>query len=272
MRRLDAFCLAAATVTLAAIAMPARAVPLGGNPIVIAVRRGDCEAAVQQLNAALNGPDAVTDFLAGRMLNEGVCVRQDRTAATDYLSRAADLGNKSAKLDYAAKVGVGEGSDQSYERAGMLCRDAGLDPQAHLSTYSLGYACTVGTLAAEQLRVSLPKGAWRANSGELVVSFQPATARMQIRSTPAVGAEPAQLGSHLHGPLFNAPQEIGKAWRSALAAAPKPDPAHLDDETIQLTLDVDMALEAGQDAIRQLGGRNYGTLRRDELAIPNTPH
>lgn len=260
----------AAAAVAAALAIPAPAVPLTSHPVVIAVRRGDCDEAIRQLNSSLHGDDAVTDFLAGRMLNEGICVRQDRIAATSYFSRAADLGNRIALLDYAEKVGLGEGGNQSYERAGTLCRSAGIDPGSQLSDYTLGYACTLGALTAETLRVSLPKGAWQPDSGVLVVSLQPASARLSIRSTPVVGFDQVQTGSHLHAPLFDVPQEIERAWRTALAQAPKADPAHLGDQPIELQLDVDMTLEVGGTARHREDTRHFGPLYREEITTPNT--
>jgi hypothetical protein len=271
MRRPDrAVSTIAATALAAALALPARALPLASHPVVTAVRRGDCDDAVRQLNTSLNADDAATDLLAGRMLNEGICVRQDRLAATSYFSRAADLGDRVAMLDYAAKIGLGEGGVQSYERAGTLCRSAGLDQAAHLSDYSLGYACTLAALTAEMLRTSLPKGAWRPNSGPLLVAIQPASARLSIRATPDVGFDQIQTGSHLHTPLFDVTQEIDKAWRSALAAVPRPDPAHLEDQTVELTLDVDMTLEIGATARHREDSRHFGPLYREQITVPNT--
>jgi hypothetical protein len=39
------------------------------------------------------------------MLDEGICLQKDTAAATDFYARAPDLGDKSAALDYASKVG-----------------------------------------------------------------------------------------------------------------------------------------------------------------------
>jgi hypothetical protein len=40
--------------------------------------------------------------------------------------------------DYAAKVGLGVGTEQDYARAGELCRAAGVDDQKQLSAAALG--------------------------------------------------------------------------------------------------------------------------------------
>jgi hypothetical protein len=238
---------------------------LASHPMVIAVHHGDCVGAVKLVNPEIGANDEQTAFLAGRMLDEGVCVQKDPVTATLYFARAADLGDKPATIDYGAKIGLGEGAEQSYERAGIVCRTGGLDPQAKLPTYALGYACTVGALAGERLRESLPKGAFRSNSGTLVVAFSPASGSMTIKSTPQVGAADTSTGSNLRSPIINAPQEINKAWHDAVEAAPKPDPTHLDDETILLPIDVDMTLELGREALNRIDSRNLGTLMRGDF-------
>ena len=256
-------------VILAAIAAPmsapAMSDTLASNPVVVAVRHGDCTGAAKLVNSEGMAIDERTAFVAGRMLDEGVCVVKDRVAAANYFSHAADLGYKPATLNYAAKLGLGEGAEQSYQRAGLVCRTGGLDPRAAYSTYSLGYACTLSALAGELLRTSLPKGAFRPNSGTLVVSFMPASAQMTIKSTPSVGMAEAGTGSNLRSALIDARQEINKAWRDALATAPKPDSAHLDDQAIELAIDVDMTLEVGREALTHIDSRNVGTLSRGDL-------
>jgi hypothetical protein len=182
------------------------------------------------------------------MLDEGICVQKDTVAATHFFARAADLGDQDAALDYAAKVGLGDGTQQSYERAGELCRAAGLDSQARLSAYSLGYACTLRGVAGELLRATLPKGAFRPGGGAALVEFNPTNAEMQVRATPQVGFADARTGSNVHNPLVDARQEIGKAWRAAVAAAPPPDAAQLDHQTIELSLDVERTIEVGREA------------------------
>jgi hypothetical protein len=50
-----------------------------------------------------------------------------------------------------------------------------------------------------------------------------------------------------------------------LRAPPKPDPAHLDDETILLPIDVDMTLEVGREVLNRIDSRNLGTLMRGDF-------
>jgi hypothetical protein len=146
-------------------------------------------------------------------------------------------------LDFAAKVGLGEGTEQDYQRAGKLCRDAGIDPQSRFSDYSLGYACTLRGVAGKLLRKTLPEGAFKPMAGAAVeVEFTPASGKVRVLSTPHVGKAEARTGSFVPQPLISAPQEIDKAWRGASAAAPTPDTARLDNQPLELTLDVDMTL------------------------------
>jgi hypothetical protein len=216
---------------------------LPSNSIVIAVRRGDCAGAVKLLTPDVNSNDVETAFLAGRLLDEGVCVHDDPVAAAHYFARAAELGNRDAVLDFAAKVGLGEGTEQDYQRAGELCRAAGIDPQSRFSNYSLGYACTLRGVAGKLLRKTLPVGAFKPMAGAAVgVEFTPASGQMRILSTPHVGTADTQTGSYVSHPLINAPQEIDKAWRGAVAAAPKPETARLDNQPLELSLDVDTTL------------------------------
>ncbi len=250
---------------LAMLAATASAASFAEHPIVVAINHGSCKAAVKLINLQVASNDAQTAFLAARMLDEGICVLKDPVAATPYFSRAADLGDHNAALDYAAKVGLGEGAEQRYERAGSLCRTGGLDPQGRMSSYSLGYACTVSAVAARLLRESLPQGAFLIGGGPAVVEFDPATAVMRVRSTPQVGMGDAAIGFHMRRPLINAQQEIDKAWHSAMAAVPKPDAARLDEQSVELPIDLDTSLEAGRKAAQAGDTQALHPLTRGEL-------
>ncbi len=233
---------------------------LASHPLAAAVRHGDCEGAVKLVDPDATKNDADTSFIAGRMLDEGICVRKDPAAAVRYLSHAAELGEKNAAIDYASKFGLGEQETQSYERAGMLCREAGIDPGSRVNTYALGYACTVADLAAQLLRESLPKGAFRPNSGQLLVNFTPGVSQLRIESTPRVGVDESHTGSNLRTPLIDATAEVNKAWSNAVSQVPKPDTSQLGSDTIELPLDVDMALELGRDASQHPGQLHFGTI------------
>jgi len=236
------------------------------RPIVAAMSHGDCSSAVKMANAGVSAGDAQVVFVVGRMVNEGLCTAPDRTAAANYFARAAELGDSSSALDFAIKVGLGEGVAQSYERAGELCRTGGLDPGSRMSRYSLGYACTVAGLAAEVLRTTLPRGAFR--SGALRVQFTPGTGAMEIRSTPSVTVVDASTGSNLPHPAIDAPRAITRAWKNALTQVPKPDASVLDKLPIEMSLDVDMTLEGAGLRTLSAPGQQASDIK---LAMPQAP-
>src|SRR5215469_3112146 len=140
------FTAAAVTAAFAAAALDKPAPSPVSRSVIAEIARGHCSAAVKVANANFESGDAQLALLVGRMLNEGICTQRDRTAALGYFARANALGARGAALDYGAKIGLGEGAEQSYERAGEICRSAELDPQRRLSRYSLGYACTVAAV------------------------------------------------------------------------------------------------------------------------------
>ncbi len=215
--------------------------------LVKAVIHGNCDTAVRLANEDLKSNDARAIFLVGRMVAEGVCVEPDVAAATPYFSRAAAAGLSAAQVEYGVQIGLGEGADQSYEHAGDLCQKAGLERQdGGASLYSLGYACTVRGLVSRRLRQSLPRGAFLRGTGVAQVSFNPASGVMQIRSLPRVASRSdTTTGTFLPQPLFDAQATIDKAWKDAMSDVPKPDAARLDNQSIELTLDLDMTIERG---------------------------
>jgi hypothetical protein len=241
------------------------ATTLASQPLAVAIRHGDCNGAVKLVNPDATLNDADTSFIAGRMLDEGLCVHKDTAAAIRYLSHAVELGNHSAEIDVAGKYGQGDQETQSYERAGTMCREAGLDPKSAASTYAVGYACTVGELTASMLRQSLPHGAFRPNSGQLLIEFTPGRDQMRIRSTPHVGEDESHTGSNLRTPIIDASAEIQKAWNNALAQVPKPDASLLGDSTIELPLDVDMTLEGGSGSAQRNSNLDFGPLFNSEV-------
>jgi hypothetical protein len=228
----------------AGFAAIASAAFLPSNSVVMELKRGDCLAAVKRVNPEVKSNDGQTAFVAGRLLDEGLCVHEDPVAAAHYFARAAELGNRDAVLDFAAKVGLGQGVEQDYQRAGELCRAAGLDPGGRFSSYSLGYACTLSGVAANLLRKSLPVGAFKPVAGAAaLIEFMPGSRQMRVLKIPHVASEESKTGSWLSHPLINGQQEIDKAWRGALAAAPAPDSARLDEQAVELSLDLDLTLE-----------------------------
>lgn len=248
-------------------AASAPAAPLSAHPIAVAVRHGDCSKAVALANA-VSSDDGQAAFLVGRMLDEGICVKQNAETAARYFAYGAKLGDRAAALDYATKVGLGEGTDQSYERAGVICHDAGLDPQSKLSTYALGYACTLRGLAGRLLRQQLPSGAFRGDHA-LLVDFNPASAAMSIRSIPEVARAEAETGYARRRAVVDAPHEIEEAWEAAKSVAPKPDAARLVNQPLEMSLDIDMTLEVGRKLAQQdNAGDGIRTMQPGDLQAP----
>lgn len=228
------------------ITTSASAASLSSHPVAGAVKRGDCDAAIDLVKNGIASNDPQAALLGGRMLDEGVCVVQNPEAAAKFFETAAKLGDKEAALEYAAKVGLGQGVEQSYEHAGELCRAAGFDLQARLSGYSLGYACTLRSVAGRLLRVTLPAGAFRPGTATPVIEFKPSDSTIRILSMPPVERESdAQTGSLLGKHRVDSRRVIEGAWRKALAAVPKPDAGRLQDQSVELSLDAEMALENG---------------------------
>lgn len=228
------------------------------DPITKAVRRADCSKAVEELKSEAKSNDSATAlFIAGRMLDEGICVKKDPNSAAEFFGRSAELGYRSAAMDYAAKIGLGEGAPQDYLRAGDVChKGGGVDAQGRLSFYSMGYACTVGGIASRMLRESLPKGAFRLPTAPAIVEFIPASAQLRIISAPEALRGDAPTGSIVGAPLVNPREAIEKAWRDAVAVAPKPDAANLGTEVVRLSIDLDATLE---------GGRAEGAQKIDQM-------
>lgn len=233
-------------------AVRAADVPLAKAAIVLAVARGNCNAAVKLINLDVRSNDSQTAFVAGRMLDEGLCVKKDGETAAYFFAQAADLGDPAAQLDYAAKVGLGEGTAQDYARAGILCRAAGVDPQRRLPGYALGYACTVRGVAGRLLRETLPAGAFQVTAGAAAqLEFNPGSGQMVIRAVPHVSMGEPAVGSHIGLPVVNAQQEIEKAWHEALVAAPKPDATRLENQVVEVSLDLDMTLERARKSLQR---------------------
>lgn len=235
-----------AVLMLPTSASLASATSQASRNIVRAIARGDCDTAIRLAHDGVKSEDPQTIFTIGRMLAEGICVDPDAAAATVYFSHAAAQGLPAAEIEYGLQVGLGAGGEQSYERAGSLCQQGGLERQGGGSSlYSLGYVCTVRGLASRRLRETLPRGAFLPGKA-VRVSFNPVSGSMQIRSTPRVASvADATTGTFVQRPLIDAQSAIDRAWRYALDAVPKPDPALLTNGATEMSLDLDMTVEAG---------------------------
>jgi|GEM_PF-1374627 len=252
MRTFSNSCLMFASLAVALGAGPAFATtetPLAQNAIAVAVGHGNCTEAVTQVKRDVEANEPQSVFIAGRMLDEGLCVEKNGKAAAKFFAHAADLGVSAAQLDYVAKVGLGEGATQDYADAGKRCRAAGLDAQNHLSDYSLGYVCTLRGLASRMLRESLPADTFQTISGARArLEFNPASGQLFVRASSRVTASEPTVSSRIGQPLVNIQQVVDKAWHKAQDTVSKPDTAHLEDQLFEVVLDLDMTMEQSSNA------------------------
>lgn len=226
--------------------------PLSQNPAAMAISRGECADALNLVKRDIELNNGQSVFIAGRMLDEGLCVKKDSVVATAFYAHAAGLGEQAAELDYGAKIGLGEGIAQDYAGAGSQCRAAGLDPQKQLSDYALGYVCTVRAVTGRLLRESLPANTFlKPADARARLEFNPMAGQMFVRAaTPVTEGEPS-VGSRMALPLVNIKKEVEKAWRKALQAAAKPDTGRLENQLVEVVLDLDLTLEQSSNAARR---------------------
>ncbi len=78
----------------------------------------------------------------------------------------------------------------------------------------------------------------------MLVEINLAGSSLSIREVPKVTVvTEARTGKIVRKPMVDAQSEIERAWKNALAAAPKPDAQRLQSQIAKLSLDVDPALE-----------------------------
>lgn len=227
-------------------------VSLAKNPVALAVAHGDCVDAIKLVKRDIELNDSQSVFVAGRMLDEGLCVERNSSVAAKFFAHAAGLGELAAQLDYAAKIGLGEGTAQDYANAGNQCRAAGIDPQNHLSDYALGYVCTVRGLASRLLRESLPVDTFQTTAGAHArLEFNPANGQLFVRAATRVTMSEPTVASRIGLPLVNIQLVVEKAWHKALVKASKPDTARLEDQLVEVILDLDMTLEQSTNSVQR---------------------
>lgn len=218
-------------------------------PVVAAVREGKCAEAVELVNKAAADQDARTLFWGARMLDEGICVQESHQEAAAYYAQAAQLGDADAALERAALTAQEAGAGGGYEAAGGMCKSAGLAAVPMVGNYTLGYVCTLRTWASRYVREKLPAHPFVGEPTPLRVEFRPRTGDVRVVSVPHVALQDqAPTGSHRARSRVDIRRLTVEAWNQAVARAPKPDPAGLEDQAVTLELDVDLALEAGAAA------------------------
>jgi hypothetical protein len=232
-----------------AAAIPAAEPASPAKQLSSEIKRGNCKAAISLINPDPAANDREAAFITGRLLDEGICVQPDPANAAHFFARAAELGDRGGVFDFASKVGLGVGVEQDYQRAGELCRAAGLDGASHLSNYELGYACTLSGLTGKLLRTTLPTRAFQPAAGAVArVKLTPASGEIIVQVLPHVAAADVATGTRIPHPMIDAQHEILKAWRDAVSQVPPPDAARLDSQEVQLAIDVDMTLELERKA------------------------
>lgn len=237
---------ACAAVMIGFALCAARGETLPSHPISAAVRAGDCTRAVTLVRKGVSDHDVTAIFLGGRMIDEGICVKPDPEGAVAFFKAASEQGLAGASFEYAAKVGLGQGGEQNYEQAGHLCRAAGLDPQAQVSDYTLGYVCTLNALAGRRLRLSLPPETFKADGTALSIGYDAATAKLEILSAPGVRRErDAPTGYNLAKRKIDTGVLIPSIWSKAVNQAPPPDKSRLDAREVVVSMDFDAFLEVG---------------------------
>lgn len=227
------------------LAQAAESIALAEHPITKAVVKGQCTRAGSLVNSQVEANDAQAAFIAGRMLDEGICVQADPALSYRFFERSEKLGSRTAAFEEAAQIGQGMGSGAGYERAGEVCRLSGADADHRLDNYSLGYVCTLAVLAGRSMRLTLSEGVFLHPSEPIVILVDPARSDPSIVSAPPVAKErEAATGSRLRRPVINLEEKLAEAWKSARASAPRPDTSALrSGASVSLPIDVNMVLE-----------------------------
>ncbi len=244
------FMLASLAIVLGAnLAIASTETPLSQNAVAMAVAHGNCTDAVKQAKQDVEANQPQSIFIAGRMLDEGLCVEKNSAAAAKFFAHAGELGEQAAQLDYVAKVGLGEGATQDYADAGKRCRSAGLDAQNHVSDYALGYVCTLRGLTGRMLRETLPADAFQTTSGARArVEFNPSSGQLFVRASSKLTTSEPTVGSRIGVPLVNIQQVVEKTWQKAQEKATKPDATRVENQLVEVVLDLDLTLEQSSNA------------------------
>jgi hypothetical protein len=197
-----------------------------------AIVAGDCKSAGQAINEGLQRDDAQALFLAGFLYDRTDCVTRDAARAARLYRRAAVLGDVDAPGYLGLLYGLGRGVPQDYAAAhrAFVGRDPAEAPSAAEAPneVALGYVETVAHLAAREVVYPISANTVGLEATMDVV-LDPASGRVTFDHVK-VGTE---VGSHLpRTASFTDPVE--QAYRSAIAAAPKP-PAYASPATAYAT-------------------------------------
>lgn len=188
-----------------------------------------CEETVKVLQAGIDAKDPEALYSAGRLYDEGACVKQDATTAVQLLLQAAKAGHAEARLRVAVKVGLGEGAEQDYALAGSLLRGAQLPVKidGDVNDYTLGYAFTA--LRTVQQDFQYPKVlADQRVIGTAEVKFATKDASFEFGTfRRSANSDQPPVGTRVDRARTPMAEAMSVAARSALSRMKQPDPAQL---------------------------------------------
>lgn len=194
-----------------------------------ALARGDCEQTVKTLQAGLDAKDPEALYSAGRLYDEGACVKQDTAAAAQLWLQAAKAGHEAARLAVAVKVGLGDGVDQDYALAGSLLRGGELPVKVsgEVNDYTLGYAFTA--LRTMQHDFQYPSAlADQRVIGSAEIKFATKDGAFEFGTfRRSANSDQPPVGTRVDRARTPMAQAFEVAARSALSRMKKPDPAQL---------------------------------------------
>jgi len=189
----------------------------------------DCEQSVKILQAGVDAKDPEALYSAGRLYDEGACVKQDNETAATLLLQAAKAGHADARLRVAVKVGLGEGTQQDYALAGSLLRGAELPVKVdgEVNDYTLGYAFTA--LRTMQHDFLYPKVlADQRVIGSAEIKFDSKGANFEYGSfRRSANSDQPPVGTRVDKARASMAEAFTLAGTTALSRMKKPDPAQL---------------------------------------------
>jgi hypothetical protein len=230
--------------------------------------KSDCDTTAKTLQVGLDAKDPEALYSAGRLYDEGACVKQDAALATQLLLQAARAGHNDAKLLVAAKVGLGDGAEQDYELAGSLLREARDLPikvDGDVNNYTLGYAFTA--LRTMQRDFLYPKAlADQRVIGTAEIRFSTKDANFEYGSfRRSANSDQPPVGTRVDRAKAPMTEAISLAGRSALSRMKQPDAAKLSAARVSERLS--FGPNESEISLRNTAGSDYSVLRAGGLRL-----
>lgn len=229
--------------------------------------KSDCEQTVKALQAGVEAKDPEALYSAGRLYDEGACVKQDSTTAAQLLLQAAKAGHAEARLRVAVKVGLGDGTDQDYALAGSLLRGAELPVKVdgEVNDYTLGYAFTA--LRAMQRDFLYPKAlADQRVIGTAEVKFATKDASFEYGSfRRSANSDQPPVGTRVDKARAPMSEAFNLAGMSALSRMKKPDASQLTAARVSERLS--FGPNESELSLRATPGSDYTVLRAGQMRL-----